>query len=85
MSQIYVKANNDKHLQELRELLKNKKYDFKLASKEWRFMPIVIDTKLKTVRNITSATMCHCMFNIAKNPLINFNDFKTILSLTKEN
>lgn len=82
MSQIYIKANNDSQLQNLKFLFKNFKFCF--ASGEYRFMPILIDFKNKKIINITSASICNLLFNDARKPLIDFKDFKTILDFTKE-
>ncbi|MBQ3214194.1 MAG: hypothetical protein IJB10_04240 [Clostridia bacterium] len=85
MSQIYLKANKDSQLQKLKQLFKAKNFTVEFALGEWRFTPILIDFERMSVSNLTSATMCHCMFNIAKKPLIDFEEFETILSLNKEN
>lgn len=85
MSQIYVKANDDTQLQNLKAILEQNKFKVEYASGEWRFMPVLIDFSKRIVGNITSASMCHCMFNVAKKSLIDFKDFETILSLNKEN
>ena len=85
MSQIYVKANNDAQLEKLKGIFERNQFKVEYASGEWRFMPVLIDFSKRTATNITSATMCHCMFNVAKKPLIDFENFETILSLNKEN
>ena len=84
MSQIYVKANNDKQLQNLKNLFKKKNFKICFASGEYRFMPLLIDFNSKRLINITSATICNLLFNDAKKPLIDYKDFKTILNFTKE-
>ena len=84
MSQIFISAKSDAELDELKGLLLKNNFKVEFAKGEWRFTPILVDFKSRLVRNITSATMCHCMFNLAKNPLISFCNFKNILNLTKE-
>ena len=84
MCQIYVKANTDAQLQKLKRIFVKKHFNVNYSCGEYRFMPILIDVKEKKVFNITSASICHCLFNEAKKSLIDYNDFETIF-IFKEN
>ena len=84
MSQIFVQARTDEELQKLKEVFEGKNFEVKYALDEWRFTPIAIDFGNKRVFNLTSATMCYCMFIEGKKPLLDYCDFETILNF-KEN
>lgn len=84
MSQIFVKAKTDEQLQKIKDVFEGKNFEVCYALDEWRFTPIAIDFEKKRVFNLTSATICYCMFVEGKKPLLDYCDFETILNF-KEN